>query len=43
VATGYNQNVVGFGWTNAAFLVLLHKMPAEMSTRLANEPAAAAK
>ncbi len=37
VATGYQINVVGFGWTNAAFLVLLHKLPAEMVTRLANE------
>jgi alpha,alpha-trehalase len=37
VATGYQMNVVGFGWTNAAFLALLHAMPPEMVTRLANE------
>jgi alpha,alpha-trehalase len=40
VATGYNQNVVGFGWTNAAFLVLLHKLPSETVQRLASEQAA---
>jgi alpha,alpha-trehalase len=37
VAAGYQQNVVGFGWTNGAFLALLHALPAEMATRLANE------
>ena len=40
VATGYQINVVGFGWTNAAFLVLLHKLPGDMVTRLANEQTA---
>ncbi len=24
---GYHQNVIGFGWTNATFLVLLHALP----------------
>jgi alpha,alpha-trehalase len=24
VATGYRQNVVGFGWTNAAYLEMEH-------------------
>ena len=43
VATGYQINVVGFGWTNGAFLVLLHKLPAEMVTRLANEQTTTAK
>jgi len=46
VAAGYNQNVVGFGWTNAAFLALLHALPQDMVTRLAaeqNVPAAAEK
>jgi alpha,alpha-trehalase len=43
IATGYNQNVVGFGWTNGAFLVLLHKLPADMVTKLANEQTAPAK
>ena len=39
VATGYQMNVVGFGWTNGAFLALLHALPQEMVTRLANEQA----
>jgi len=43
VATGYQINVVGFGWTNGAFLVLLHKLPENMVTRLSNEQATAAK
>jgi alpha,alpha-trehalase len=34
VAAGYNINVVGFGWTNAAFLALLHAMPQEWQQRL---------
>jgi alpha,alpha-trehalase len=37
VATGYQINVVGFGWTNAAFLALLHALPPEMVTRLEKE------
>ncbi len=24
---GYHENVVGFGWTNGTFLVLLHGLP----------------
>jgi len=24
---GYRQNVIGFGWTNATFLLLLHALP----------------
>jgi alpha,alpha-trehalase len=46
VAAGYQQNVVGFGWTNAAFLALLHALPPEMVAQLAKEqlaPAAAAR
>ena len=39
VASGYQQNVVGFGWTNGAFLALLHALPPEMVTRLAKEQA----
>jgi alpha,alpha-trehalase len=27
VTAGYQANVVGFGWTNGAFLVLLHTLP----------------
>ncbi len=42
VASGYQQNVVGFGWTNAAFLALLHALPPQMVTRLAKEQAAPA-
>jgi alpha,alpha-trehalase len=33
-ALGYNMNVVGFGWTNAAFLELLHGLPKEAADRL---------
>jgi alpha,alpha-trehalase len=34
---GYKMNVVGFGWTNAAFLELLHGLPKEMEQRLEQE------
>jgi len=37
VKAGYNINVVGFGWTNGAFLVFLHDLPAEMVEKLAGE------
>jgi alpha,alpha-trehalase len=37
VELGYEMNVVGFGWTNAAFLELLHGIPKEMSERLEKE------
>ncbi len=37
VELGYKMNVVGFGWTNAAFLELLHALPKEMAERLAAE------
>ncbi|HUO17610.1 MAG TPA: trehalase family glycosidase [Verrucomicrobiae bacterium] len=37
VELGYEMNVVGFGWTNAAFLELLHQLPKEMAVRLAEE------
>jgi alpha,alpha-trehalase len=46
VEMGYQMNVVGFGWTNAAFLELLHGLPTEMVERLAKEqerPLAASK
>jgi alpha,alpha-trehalase len=42
VSAGYNQNVIGFGWTNAAFLVFLHELPQQWSERLAKEQATAA-
>jgi alpha,alpha-trehalase len=34
---GYHMNVVGFGWTNAAFQELLHNLPKEMVQRLEQE------
>ena len=37
VELGYHMNVVGFGWTNAAFLELLHALPKPMVDRLAAE------
>ena len=37
IEAGYRQNVVGFGWTNAAFLALLHALPQESVSRLAKE------
>ena len=42
VEAGYKQNVIGFGWTNAAFLVLLHELPHDWSDRLAKEQASSA-
>src|ERR1017187_1723271 len=46
VELGYEMNVVGFGWTNAAVLELLHGLPKEMAERLEqeqNQPLPAAK
>lgn len=37
VELGYEMNVVGFGWTNAAFLELLHGLPKAMAERLEAE------
>ena len=34
IVAGYSQNVTGFGWTNAAFLELLHESPAELAAKL---------
>jgi alpha,alpha-trehalase len=39
VKAGYNINVVGFGWTNAVFLVFLHDLPQAMVEKLAEEQA----
>src|SRR5207302_7995150 len=39
VKAGYNINVVGFGWTNAAVVVFLHEMPQELTEKLAREQA----
>jgi alpha,alpha-trehalase len=46
VELGYQMNVVGFGWTNGAFLDLLHGLPKELRERLEKEqdrPLAAAE
>ena len=37
VQAGYQQNVIGFGWTNAAFVVFLHDLPKDWVDRLAKE------
>jgi alpha,alpha-trehalase len=34
IRAGYTENVIGFGWTNAAFLELLHALPKEQAARL---------
>lgn len=34
IGAGYSQNVIGFGWTNGAFLELLSRLPPEMAARL---------
>ncbi len=43
VNAGYNQNVVGFGWTNGVFLCLLHALPPEMAEQLAKEQSGASQ
>ncbi len=35
VEVGYKENVVGFGWTNGAFLELLHALPKDKVESLA--------
>jgi alpha,alpha-trehalase len=42
VQAGYHQNVIGFGWTNAAFLVFLHELPKDWVDRLAKPETGAA-
>ena len=37
VKAGYNINVVGFGWTNAVFLVFLRDLPSAMVEKLSEE------
>jgi len=34
VAAGYQQNVIGFGWSNGVFLVFRHALPEGMASRL---------
>jgi alpha,alpha-trehalase len=41
VTAGYHVNIVGFGWTNGAFLNLLHDLPKPMADKLAKEQDAA--
>jgi len=41
VTAGYHMNIVGFGWTNGVFLVLLHELPQSEVARLAKEQAQA--
>jgi alpha,alpha-trehalase len=41
VAAGYQANVIGFGWTNAAFLELLHALPKEAVEKLEKEASSA--
>jgi alpha,alpha-trehalase len=41
VKVGYAANVVGFGWTNATFLELLHALPPEKASRLEKSAAEA--
>jgi alpha,alpha-trehalase len=40
VTAGYHMNIVGFGWTNGVFLALLHQLPEQSVTRLADEQTA---
>jgi alpha,alpha-trehalase len=37
VTAGYKVNIVGFGWTNAAFLVLVHELPEGVVEKWAKE------
>src|SRR5439155_23214442 len=37
VTAGYHVNVIGFGWTNAVFLELLHSLSPEWQQKLARE------
>ena len=43
VAVGYQSNVIGFGWTNGAFLALLHQLPHDWVQRLEHLPAPAVR
>jgi len=42
VTAGYEANVIGFGWTNGVFLVLLHELPQEWVDKLAKQQGQAA-
>lgn len=38
VAVGYHVNIVGFGWTNGAFLALLKELPPAEQTKITSNP-----
>lgn len=42
VSIGYQSNVLGFGWTNAAFLKLLHALPKDQQSSILENSAAKA-
>ena len=42
VEVGYQANVIGFGWTNGAFLQLLHDLPKAAAENLEREASASA-
>jgi alpha,alpha-trehalase len=42
VTAGYHMNIVGFGWTNGAFLELLHDLPVDLVQKLAGEQGSSA-
>ena len=37
VLAGYHENLIGFGWTNGAFLVLYHDLPPELQKKVMQE------
>ena len=39
VSAGYKANVIGFGWTNAVFLELLHELPAQEASKIDGDSA----
>jgi alpha,alpha-trehalase len=43
VTAGYSANVIGFGWTNATFLELMHSLPANKIDQIGATPPASAK
>ncbi len=41
VVAGYHENLIGFGWTNGTFLVLLHDLPPDQQKKVLQEKGAA--
>ena len=37
IVEGYAENVIGFGWTNAAFIILAAQLPAEARKNLESQ------